>query len=134
MSDKPRQPGLEHLPDFLRVSVQKGIVDLQTAQRIELLRRSRGLGTFESGSSSMDDPPEPQLANIPDSTAKRFKDMLAEAENEKEQALALQIALGERIRQIRTEQGDVKEIRKLEQALELLRENRIEEAIRCVST
>jgi chromosomal replication initiator protein len=61
MSDKPRQLGLELLPDFLKVGIQKGIVDERTAQRIELLRRSRGLGKYESRSAFMNDPPDPSL-------------------------------------------------------------------------
>ncbi len=61
MGDKPRQPGLGLLPDFLKISVQKGIVDERTAQRIELLRRSRGLGKYESRSAFMNDPPDPAL-------------------------------------------------------------------------
>ena len=69
-----------------------------------------------------------------DSRISRFKEMLAGAENEEEQSLALQIALGERVRQLRNEKGDPKAIQQLEQALDLLREGKIEEAIRCVST
>ncbi len=77
---------------------------------------------------------ESQPTKTTDSKGRRFKEMLAGAESEEEQALALQIALGERIRQLRNEQKDVEDIPKLEQALELLRERKIEEAIRCVSS
>lgn len=66
--------------------------------------------------------------------ARRFKEMLAGAESREEQALALQIALGERIRELRNEQGDPSAIRQLEQALDLLRGGKMEEAIRCIST
>ncbi|MFH0823354.1 MAG: hypothetical protein V2B18_11435, partial [Pseudomonadota bacterium] len=38
---------LNGLPEFLRVSVLKGLVDEKTARRIELYRRSRGLGCYE---------------------------------------------------------------------------------------
>lgn len=62
-----------------------------------------------------------------------LKKMLASAQSEEEQSLALQIAVGERIRQLRNEKGDAKAIQRLEQALNLLREGRMEEAIRCVS-
>jgi hypothetical protein len=59
--------------------------------------------------------------------------MLASAESKEEQSLALQIAVGERLRQLRSENGDPKAIQQLEQSLDLLREGRMEEAIRCVS-
>jgi len=62
-----------------------------------------------------------------------LKKMLASAESKEEQSLALQIAVGERLRQLRNENGDPKAIQQLEQSLDLLREGRMEEAIRCVS-
>ena len=61
MSDKPRQSGPGSLPDFLKVCVQKGILDERSAQRIELYRRSRGLGEYESRSAIMNDPPDSGL-------------------------------------------------------------------------
>jgi len=61
MSEKPRQSGPGSLPDFLEVCVQKGILDERSAQRIELYRRSRGLGKYESGSAIMNDPPDSGL-------------------------------------------------------------------------
>lgn len=66
--------------------------------------------------------------------ANRFKEMLAEAESEEEQTLALQIALGERIRELRTEQGNQEDIGRLEHALEMLRQGRTKEAVRYIST
>ncbi|MFH1116865.1 MAG: DnaA/Hda family protein [Pseudomonadota bacterium] len=68
------------------------------------------------------------------SRADRFKEMLAGAESEAEQALALQIALGERIRELRNTSGGQESIRQLENALSLLRDGKLEEAIRCIST
>jgi chromosomal replication initiator protein DnaA len=59
----------------------------------------------------------------------RFKKMLAGAQTEAEQVLAIEIAIGERLRQLRNERGDPDTIYKLEKALELLRENRLQEAI-----
>jgi len=64
----------------------------------------------------------------------RFKEMLAEAENEEERSLALQIALGERLRQLNKANGDPKVIEKFERALDLLREGRTEEAIKHIGT
>ncbi len=61
MGDRPRQPELGYLPDFLQFSVRKGIVDEQTALRIELLRRTRGLGQYEFGTALLNDPPDPKL-------------------------------------------------------------------------
>lgn len=63
-------------------------------------------------------------------TAHRFKEMLAAAETEEEQALALQIAVGERIRHLRTRKDDRGTLARLEHALEMLREGNIQEAIR----
>ena len=60
--------------------------------------------------------------------------MLAEAENEEERSLALQIALGERLRQLNKANGDPKVIEKFERALDLLREGRTEEAIKHIGT
>ena len=66
--------------------------------------------------------------------ATRFKKMMQDAENEEEQALALQIALNQRLRELR-EAGEAKEtIRRFEGALELLRAGRVEEAIKSIAT
>lgn len=64
----------------------------------------------------------------------RFKAMLAEADTEEEQALALQIALAERIRQLRNEEADSEALRRLEQAIDFLREGKMEQAIRCIDS
>ncbi len=69
-----------------------------------------------------------------DSRVNRFKEMLEGAESEAEQALALQIALGERIRELREKKGEKESIQQLENALGLLREGKLEEAIRCISS
>jgi chromosomal replication initiator protein DnaA len=71
--------------------------------------------------------PAPELEK-----AARFKKMLAGAETEEEQALALQIALGERLRQLRTENGEAVTIKRLEKALDLLRQNKLQEAIKLI--
>lgn len=63
----------------------------------------------------------------------RFKEMLVGAETEEEQALALQIALGERIRQLRQENADPKTLQRFESALEVLREGDIQAAMKCLS-
>lgn len=60
--------------------------------------------------------------------ATRFKQMLAEAETEEEQALALQIALGERVRELRAKDQPTPELRKLEDVLRHLRDGRLHEA------
>ncbi|MCP4677857.1 MAG: ATP-binding protein [Deltaproteobacteria bacterium] len=61
-----------------------------------------------------------------------FREMLDTAESEEEQVLALQIAFGERLRELRENKGDKKSISKLERALELIRENEIGEAMKCM--
>ncbi len=76
----------------------------------------------------------PQTPPVIDSRASRFKEMLAGAESEEEQSLALQIAVGERVRQLRNGTGDPKVIQQLEQALDLLRKGKLDEAVQCLST
>jgi hypothetical protein len=68
------------------------------------------------------------------SAVQLLKKMLAGAQSKEEQSLALQIAVGERIRQLRNEKRDPNAIKRLEQALDLLREGNMEEAARCLST
>ena len=60
--------------------------------------------------------------------ARMFKEMLASAQNEEEQCLALQIALSERIKELRAN-GDTEEIGKLKVALSHLRSGKIREAL-----
>lgn len=52
---------LRALPDFLQVCVRKGIIDERAARRIELHRRSRGLGRYEIHSAVLHDPPDAGL-------------------------------------------------------------------------
>lgn len=59
----------------------------------------------------------------------RFKEMLAGAETEEEQALALQIALGERARELRASNGSEELLQRLERALALLREGKRDQAL-----
>lgn len=68
-----------------------------------------------------------------DEEVARFKKMVASAENEEEQALALQIALTQRLRFLKEHNGDAKKIHRFEQALEHLREGRTEQAMRCIA-
>jgi chromosomal replication initiator protein DnaA len=70
--------------------------------------------------------------NSPDS-ADRFKKMLAAAETEEEQILALQIALGERIRQLRNSGREETTLAMLENALSLLRDGHMDAAVKCLS-
>jgi len=62
-----------------------------------------------------------------------FRDMLDAAENEEEQRLALQIALSERLRELRESGAGAEAVIQIENALELLREGKIEEAMRCMT-
>jgi len=59
--------------------------------------------------------------------------MPAAAETEEEQILALQIALGERIRQLRNSGSNPATLAALEDALALLRDGHMDEAVRCLS-
>jgi hypothetical protein len=64
--------------------------------------------------------------------AEVFKEMLASAQNEEEQCLALQIALSERIKELRT-LGETEEISRLKVALVHLRDGKIREALNCTT-
>ena len=64
--------------------------------------------------------------------AQRFKEMVAESDTEEEQSLALQIALGERIRQMRKDGTDAQAVSRLELALKMLREGDMEGATKCL--
>ena len=46
MSEFNKPMALDGLPDFLRISVEKGLLDDSTARRMELYRRTRGLGEY----------------------------------------------------------------------------------------
>ena len=61
--------------------------------------------------------------------ASLFRDMLGEAETEAEQALALQIAISQRVRELRDNVEEAPAVSRMEQALELLREGRLPEAM-----
>ncbi len=63
----------------------------------------------------------------------RFKEMLASAQTPEEQGLALQIALGERLRQLKKERAGFRQIQRFEQALTLLRDGQLQAAIACVA-
>lgn len=71
-------------------------------------------------------------APSPEVVTARFKEMLASAETPQEQGLALQIALGERLRQLRQERAGFQRIQRFEQALTLLRDGQLQAALSCV--
>ncbi|MBN2344185.1 MAG: ATP-binding protein [Deltaproteobacteria bacterium] len=68
----------------------------------------------------------------PQHKADIFKEMLASAQNEEEQCLALQIAVSEKIKELR-KKGNHEEVAKLKTALEHLRAGDIREALSCTS-
>ena len=110
-------------------------VTLEMAHAVVPLPEAAGRSVKASESlTHHEETPDERASSRADSRVNRFKEMLAGAESEEEQALALQIAFGERIRQLRNEQGDPEDIRRLERAVEQLREGKMEEAIRCIST
>jgi chromosomal replication initiator protein len=63
----------------------------------------------------------------------RFKEMLAGAETEEEQLLALQIAVGERVRELKAMGGEPTTIEQLETALALLREGHKDKALSVIN-
>lgn len=68
-----------------------------------------------------------------DATAERFKRMMQGAETPQEQALALEIALGEGIRACKSRKGDVAQLQRLQRALALLREGHLDRALQCLN-
>ena len=74
---------------------------------------------------------EDETKNVPD-RAMFFREILSSAENEEEQALALQIALGQRLRELREQEKSGEDVVKMEMALSLLRDGKLEEAIKCI--
>ena len=74
------------------------------------------------------------LNNENSDRARFFREILSNAENEEEQALALQIALGQRLRELKNQDNAEADITKMEIALSLLRDGKLEEAIRCIGT
>ena len=75
----------------------------------------------------------PGPATDPVLLAQRYRSMLEDAETEEEQALALQIALGDRLRQARV-QGDEAMEERLVRALELIRTGRGTEALHLLAS
>jgi hypothetical protein len=78
--------------------------------------------------------PRPQVRPSPNPTSPqaRLKEMLTSADSKDEQIRALQIALGERLRQLRVEGSNPTLAEQLERALDLLREGRFQEALTCI--
>lgn len=90
-----------------------------------------GLGDSASSSIPPVIPPprSDEVWSAAEDKASRFKQMLAEATNEEEQGLALQIALSEKVRELQSVDGSSDELARLEAALHHIREGRIAEAI-----
>lgn len=65
--------------------------------------------------------------------AQRFREMLDSAEDEDEQSLALQIALGERIRQLREASAHPSRVERFVKALELVRGGDVRGAMNCLA-
>jgi hypothetical protein len=61
MSDEKRSSGPMALPEYLELCIEKGILDERAAKRIELYRRTRGLGRYESPYILLTDPPDAGL-------------------------------------------------------------------------
>lgn len=59
----------------------------------------------------------------------RFKEMVAKAETEEEHVLALQIALSERLRQLKETGASLDAVKRLQTALSLLRDGKLNEAL-----
>ncbi len=98
-------------------------LDMARAITIESPQESEHEATFPPQDTRKETPEAQQTMTD------RFKEMLSAAESEEEQALALQIALGERIRQLKQSGADGDSLQRFEKALEVLREGKLEEAI-----
>jgi hypothetical protein len=112
-------------------------VDLDLARAViplpgDLHPSNRGASELQDASRDEDEDEDEDDTQPAGDDGERFKAMLQAAESAEEQALALQIALGESLRRAQSSgaRGDV--INKLERALELLRDGNIEEAMQCI--
>lgn len=110
------------------------------ALTLDMARSVAGSGGYEMITRDLEpDVVDPMSMEEPPSTARpvdltrRFKEMLATAESKEEQALALQIALGERIRQLKNEGGAGENLARFEKALEVLREGDIDYAVKLIT-
>ena len=63
-----------------------------------------------------------------------FREILSSAENEEEQTLALQIAIGQRLRELKEQENTEASVAKMEKALSLLRDGKMEEAIKSIAS
>jgi hypothetical protein len=97
----------------------------------------RGDGAAAAEPDEPDEPPapaspaaaEPSPAADPTPWAARFKGMLTAAETEDEQAMALQMAVAERLRQLRKEGAEPELVRRFTEALDLLSAGRRTDAV-----
>lgn len=85
--------------------------------------------SMKTNAVDVNSPTEEQSSRL---FAQRFREMLASAENEDEQSLALQIALGERIRQLREANAHPSRVERFVQALELVRGGDVQGAMKCL--
>jgi hypothetical protein len=141
------EPVLAHLAEHARESVRRLIAAgrqlLALADRTGLpidLDLARAVIPLPSDLAPAD-PPAPAPPVGPEVTpppaveaasAQRFRVMLDQADGEAEQALAIEIALSERLRQLRQAGADAAQLQRLEQALVHVREGRPQEAAACI--
>ncbi len=104
--------------EILSEELARAVVPLPT----DLAAEARGLDSIDTET--------PEVAE----RASRFKSMLATAETPGEQALALEIAFNERLRELRASGASPEQQRRFETAVQHLRDGQIEEALRCVES
>lgn len=147
---------VEKLPRFLSVCVERGVLDNATAEAVHQIwlaeERTPACGDpcaeclptdlLQMLESTMDGlrqalgraAPSAARTTKPNEGASKDQliQMLRESESEEEENLALQIALGERLRQMYQANAEAHEIQHMERALELLRQGRTSEAIKSI--
>ncbi len=112
--------------------VTEGKITLDLARALLLLPEEARRNTpAEAGGAAV--PPTNEEEESGRAVARRFREMLDSAENEEEQSLALQIALGERIRQLREASAHPKRVERFIKALELVRGGDIKGAMELLS-
>jgi chromosomal replication initiator protein DnaA len=142
----------EDMLEFLAEKIRTNVRDLKgaAAQLIATSDVTGGEITLDlakallllPGDAKKRTPPLASAADVPlaedeesgRAVARRFREMLDSAENEEEQSLALQIALGERIRQLREANAHTKRVERFVKALELVRGGDVKGAIEWLST
>ncbi len=105
--------------DTANIDIARSVLTMTT----ETVPNRELFSQLQTGTSTSNGIPDENIIN-------RYKEMLSCAETEEEQALALQIAISTRLRQLKSSGSDPKLIQELRNKLELIREGKFYEALK----